>query len=114
MGASAAGRQGQQDKQGVEGQGQSDVLHEEQAIEAATRPVTSRWTGTALSSTSAGYIEREWRTRPYACYHDPVAMAHVHEYTLKPLSEPAVAPVCTRYHSVPGFLFSNGGFSGNL
>jgi hypothetical protein len=38
------------------------VLHEEQAIEAATRPVTSRWTGTALSSTSAGYIEREWTT----------------------------------------------------
>uniref|UniRef100_A0A804NUX8 Uncharacterized protein n=1 Tax=Zea mays TaxID=4577 RepID=A0A804NUX8_MAIZE len=101
MGASAAGRQGQQDKQGVEGQGQSDVLHEEQAIEAATRPVTSRWTGTALSSTSAGYIEREWRTRPYACYHDPVAMAHVHEYTLKPLSEPAVAPVCTRSQDAP-------------
>jgi len=59
-------------------------------------------------------IEREWRTRPYACYHDPVAMAHIREYTLKTLSEPAVAPVCTRNHYVPGFLFSNGGFSGNL
>lgn len=53
-GASAADRQGQRDKQGVEGQGQADVLHEEQALGAATCPVTSRWTGTALSSTSAG------------------------------------------------------------
>jgi hypothetical protein len=53
-GASAADRQGQQDKQGVEGQGQADVLHEEQALGAATCLVTSRWTGTALSSTSAG------------------------------------------------------------
>lgn len=53
-GASTADRQGQQDKQGVEGQGQADVLHEEQALGAATCLVTSRWTGTALSSTSAG------------------------------------------------------------
>ena len=39
---------------------------------------------------------------------------YVREYTLKPLLELAVAPVCTRNHSVPGFLFSNAGFSGNL
>ena len=58
-------------------------------------------------------IDREWKTKPYARYHDPVAMAHVREYTLKPLPAPA-APACTRNHSVPGFLFSNGGFSGNL
>ncbi|KAL5664433.1 hypothetical protein ACJX0J_024541, partial [Zea mays] len=59
-------------------------------------------------------IDREWKTKPYARYHDPVAMAHVREYTLKPLPEAAPAPACTRNHSVPGFLFSNGGFSGNL
>jgi hypothetical protein len=57
-------------------------------------------------------IDREWRTKPYARYHDPVAMAHVREYTLRPLGDGA--PACTRNHSVPGFLFSNGGFSGNL
>jgi hypothetical protein len=57
-------------------------------------------------------IDREWWTKPYAGYHDPVAMAHVREYTLKPLGDGA--PACTRNHSVPGFLFSNGGFSGNL
>jgi len=43
-GASAADRQGQQDKQGVEGQGQVDMLHEEQALGATTCLVTSRWT----------------------------------------------------------------------
>ncbi|CAO2044473.1 unnamed protein product [Urochloa humidicola] len=59
-------------------------------------------------------IDREWRTKPYARYHDPVAMAHVREYTLKPLSSAAAAPACTKNHSVPGFMFSNGGFSGNL
>jgi hypothetical protein len=43
-------------------------------------------------------------------------MAHVREYTLKALPEPgaATAPACTRNHAVPGFLFSNGGFSGNM
>jgi hypothetical protein len=68
------------------------------------------------STIYVGGIEREWRTKPYARYHDPVAMAHVREYTLKALPEPgaAAAPACTRNHSVPGFLFSNGGFSGNL
>ncbi|KAG2655829.1 alpha-1,3-arabinosyltransferase XAT3-like [Panicum virgatum] len=59
-------------------------------------------------------IDREWRTKPYARYHDPVAMAHVREYTLKPLPVGDAAPACTKNHSVPGFLFSNGGFSGNL
>jgi hypothetical protein len=43
-------------------------------------------------------IDRVWRTKPYARYHDPVAMAHVREYTLKPLN--AGAPVCTKNHSV--------------
>ncbi|CAL4971553.1 unnamed protein product [Urochloa decumbens] len=60
-------------------------------------------------------IDREWRTKPYARYHDPVAMAHVREYTLKPLGAAGdAAPACTKNHSVPGFMFSNGGFSGNL
>ncbi|KAL6888618.1 hypothetical protein ACP4OV_009644 [Aristida adscensionis] len=59
-------------------------------------------------------IDREWKTKPYARYHDPVAMAYVREYTLKPLGAGAAAPACTKNHSVPGFLFSNGGFSGNL
>ncbi|WVZ77985.1 hypothetical protein U9M48_025771 [Paspalum notatum var. saurae] len=59
-------------------------------------------------------IDREWKTKPYARYHDPVAMAHVREYTLKPLADSSSAPSCTKNHSVPGFLFSNGGFSGNL
>ncbi|KAF8749913.1 hypothetical protein HU200_012514 [Digitaria exilis] len=59
-------------------------------------------------------IDKEWKTKPYARYHDPVAMEHVREYTLKPLPVSGDAPACTKNHSVPGFMFSNGGFSGNL
>ncbi|KAK3152097.1 hypothetical protein QOZ80_2BG0154230 [Eleusine coracana subsp. coracana] len=58
-------------------------------------------------------IDRDWKTKPYARYHDPVAMSFVREYTLTPLRAGS-APACTRNHSVPGFLFSNRGFSGNL
>uniref|UniRef100_A0A0E0CF53 Glycosyltransferase 61 catalytic domain-containing protein n=1 Tax=Oryza meridionalis TaxID=40149 RepID=A0A0E0CF53_9ORYZ len=59
-----------------------------------------------------GGIDKEWKTKPYARYHDPVAMAVVREFTLKPVTESS--PACTRNHSVPAFVFSNGGFSGNL
>ncbi|XP_051195285.1 alpha-1,3-arabinosyltransferase XAT2 [Lolium perenne] len=59
-------------------------------------------------------LDREWTTKPYARYHDPVAMSHVREFTLKPLPSGAAAPACTKNHSVPGFVFSNRGFSGNL
>jgi hypothetical protein len=62
-------------------------------------------------------LSREWRTKPYARRHDPVAMDDVREFTLRPFggaNDTAVPPLCTRNHSVPGFLFSNGGFAGNL
>ncbi|KQJ93195.1 protein O-linked-mannose beta-1,4-N-acetylglucosaminyltransferase 2 [Brachypodium distachyon] len=61
-------------------------------------------------------LSKSWKTKPYARYHDPVAMAHVREFTLKPFSSSSSPPppACTKNHSVPGFLFSNGGFSGNL
>ncbi|KAM0925400.1 hypothetical protein ACQ4PT_004206 [Festuca glaucescens] len=70
-----------------------------------------------VGNTSTIYIsplDREWKTKPYARYHDPVAMSHVREFTLKPLPSGAAAPACTKNHSVPGFVFSNRGFSGNL
>jgi hypothetical protein len=62
-------------------------------------------------------LDREWRTKPYARRHDPVAMDDVREYTLVPFggaNDTAVPPLCTVNHSVPAFLFSNGGFAGNL
>jgi hypothetical protein len=62
-------------------------------------------------------LSREWRTKPYARRHDAVAMDDVREFTLVPFGGPndtAVPPLCTRTHSVPGFLFSSGGFAGNL
>uniref|UniRef100_A0ACD5Z960 Uncharacterized protein n=1 Tax=Avena sativa TaxID=4498 RepID=A0ACD5Z960_AVESA len=68
-----------------------------------------------VGNTSTIYVDtldREWTTKPYARYHDPVAMSHVREFTLRPF--PSTPPPCTRNHSVPGFVFSNRGFSGNL
>ncbi|CAN6192901.1 unnamed protein product [Urochloa humidicola] len=62
-------------------------------------------------------LTRTWRTKPYARLHDPVAMDDVREYTLLPFggrNDTAVPPLCTRNHTAPGFLFSNGGFAGNL
>jgi hypothetical protein len=60
-------------------------------------------------------LAREWRTKRYALRHDPVAMDDVREFTLHPfggVDNPP--PLCTQNHSVPGFLFSNGSFTGNL
>uniref|UniRef100_A0A0D9VBY5 Glycosyltransferase 61 catalytic domain-containing protein n=1 Tax=Leersia perrieri TaxID=77586 RepID=A0A0D9VBY5_9ORYZ len=57
-------------------------------------------------------IDKERKTKPYARYHDPVAMAVVREFTLKPVTDSS--PECTKNHTVPAFMFSNGGFSGNL
>ncbi|CAM0947159.1 unnamed protein product [Alopecurus aequalis] len=62
----------------------------------------------------ADSLDREWTTKPYARYHDPVAMSHVREFTLKPFPTGAAPPACTKNHSVTGFVFSNRGFSGNL
>ena len=70
-----------------------------------------------VGNTSTIYVDsldREWTTKPYARYHDPVAMSHVREFTLRPFPTGAAAPACTKNHSVPGFVFSNRGFSGNL
>ncbi|TVU07657.1 hypothetical protein EJB05_41022 [Eragrostis curvula] len=62
-------------------------------------------------------LSKEWKTKPYARRHDAVAMDDVREFTLLPFggrNDTAVPPLCTRNHSVPGFLFSIGGFAGNL
>jgi hypothetical protein len=60
-------------------------------------------------------LARQWKTKRYALRHDPVAMDDVCEFTLH-LFGGADNPsaLCTQNHSVPGFLFSNGGFTGNL
>ncbi|KAM3213149.1 hypothetical protein ACQJBY_065885 [Aegilops geniculata] len=62
-------------------------------------------------------LGKEWRTKPYARRHDAVAMDDVREFALLPFggaNDTAVPPLCTRNHSVPAFLFSSGGFAGNL
>lgn len=64
-------------------------------------------------------LDKEWRTKPYARRHDAVAMDDVREFTLLPFDTESsnttvVPPLCTRNHSVPAFLFSSGGFAGNL
>jgi hypothetical protein len=60
-------------------------------------------------------LVREWRTKRYALRHDPVAMDDVREFMLRPFGRADnLPPLCSQNHSVPGFLFSNGGFTGNL
>ncbi|XP_051199090.1 alpha-1,3-arabinosyltransferase XAT2 [Lolium perenne] len=62
-------------------------------------------------------LDKEWRTKPYARRHDAVAMDDVREFALLPFgasNETVIPPLCTRNHSVPAFLFSSGGFAGNL
>ncbi|OWM62624.1 hypothetical protein CDL15_Pgr019918 [Punica granatum] len=51
--------------------------------------------------------------RPYARKGDMTAMSNVREWTIIPPTDPRSIPQCTRNHSVPGMLFSTGGYSGN-
>ncbi|XP_072984834.1 alpha-1,3-arabinosyltransferase XAT3-like [Typha latifolia] len=59
-------------------------------------------------------MDQEWKIKPYCRKHDPFALGHVKEWTLKPLSREQSPPQCTKNHSVPAMVFSNGGFTGNL
>ncbi|GAB4860999.1 hypothetical protein Ancab_036159 [Ancistrocladus abbreviatus] len=56
-----------------------------------------------------------WRIRPYARKGDLFAMGRVRELSLKPsaYSDGKEIPKCTKNHSVPGIVFSVGGYSGN-
>jgi hypothetical protein len=64
-------------------------------------------------------LSKEWKTKQYGQYHDPVAMDDTREFTLHPfgvvndtVDDPP--PLCTRNHSIKTSLFSNGAFTGNL
>ncbi|XP_061956412.1 beta-1,2-xylosyltransferase XYXT1-like isoform X2 [Populus nigra] len=54
-----------------------------------------------------------WRIRPYARKGDQTAMGAVREWTLKLVAGGSDIPQCTQNHSVPGILFSAGGYAGN-
>ncbi|KAF9671349.1 hypothetical protein SADUNF_Sadunf12G0038000 [Salix dunnii] len=54
-----------------------------------------------------------WRIRPYARKGDQTAMGAVREWTLKLVAGGSYIPQCNLNHSVPGILFSAGGYSGN-
>ncbi|KAL5230160.1 hypothetical protein ABZP36_028936 [Zizania latifolia] len=69
-------------------------------------------------------LERELKTKPYCRKHDAFALAHVKEWTLKPLPSGAAgdgdgdggggaAPRCTTNSSATAFVLSTGGFTGN-
>ncbi|XP_020096749.1 uncharacterized protein LOC109715936 isoform X2 [Ananas comosus] len=66
-------------------------------------------------------LRRAQRIKPYARKHDAVAFRHVSEWALLPFPRgqsppppPPPPPACTVNQSVPAFLFSTGGFTGNL
>ncbi|KAJ6888323.1 beta-1,2-xylosyltransferase XYXT1-like isoform X3 [Populus alba x Populus x berolinensis] len=54
-----------------------------------------------------------WRVRPYARKGDQAAMGAVREWTLKLVAGGSDIPQCSQNHSVPGILFSAGGYAGN-
>lgn len=54
-----------------------------------------------------------WAVRPYARKGDRTAMTHVREWNILPANGSQRIPRCTRNHSVPGVLFSTGGYAGN-
>lgn len=59
-------------------------------------------------------MQQEKKIKPYSRKHDPVAMAHISEWTFKPFAGGQPPPACTVNHSVPALVFSVGGFTGNL
>nr|CAI30078.1 glycosyltransferase [Sorghum bicolor] len=68
-----------------------------------------------LGSSQTVYVDsldREWKTKPYCRKHDNFALAHVKEWSLKPLPSGA-APQCTVNSSATAFVLSTGGFTGN-
>ncbi|ONM35529.1 Glycosyltransferase [Zea mays] len=68
-----------------------------------------------VGSTQTVYVDsldREWKTKPYCRKHDNFALAHVKEWSLKPLPSGA-APQCTVNSSATAFVLSTGGFTGN-
>ncbi|KAB5531808.1 hypothetical protein DKX38_018478 [Salix brachista] len=54
-----------------------------------------------------------WRIRPYARKGDQTAMDGVREWTVKLVAGGSYIPECSLNHSVPGILFSAGGYAGN-
>ncbi|XP_008806285.1 alpha-1,3-arabinosyltransferase XAT3-like [Phoenix dactylifera] len=58
-------------------------------------------------------MKQERKMKPYARKNDPVAIANVKEWSLKPLSSRQPPPGCTKNHSIPAMIFSIGGFTGN-
>ncbi|XP_031477310.1 alpha-1,3-arabinosyltransferase XAT2-like isoform X2 [Nymphaea colorata] len=55
-----------------------------------------------------------WKLRPYARKTDMQAMSGVTELKVKPVSSAQDLPSCSVNHSVPGLVFSTGGYNGNL
>ncbi|KAK1326811.1 hypothetical protein QJS10_CPA01g01397 [Acorus calamus] len=60
--------------------------------------------------------QQQWKIKPYARKHDPVASANIKEWSLKPFAGAGAGglPNCTKTHDVPAVVFSIGGFTGNF
>ncbi|XP_007210439.1 uncharacterized protein LOC18775947 [Prunus persica] len=54
-----------------------------------------------------------WTIRPYARKEDKRPMNHTRAWSVKPVIGDQEIPRCSRNHSVPAILFSNGGYTGN-
>ncbi|GJN20938.1 hypothetical protein PR202_gb08377 [Eleusine coracana subsp. coracana] len=72
--------------------------------------------GRAQTIHVGGPLDREWKIKPYCRKTDAFALAHVKEWTLRPISAAAASapPRCTVNSSATAFVLSTGGFTGNL
>ncbi|KAK8655933.1 hypothetical protein V6N13_108496 [Hibiscus sabdariffa] len=67
----------------------------------------------AADSSSAGALNGSWQISPYARRGDEAALIRVTKWSIKSWADASEEPQCGKSHSVPGIMFSLGGYAGN-
>ncbi|KAJ4730830.1 Glycosyltransferase family 61 protein [Rhynchospora pubera] len=57
---------------------------------------------------------KSFKLKPHPRKHDKIALAHVKEISIEPVSFNQTPPHCTVMHIAPAIVFSTGGYTGNM
>ncbi|KAJ1684860.1 hypothetical protein LUZ63_016250 [Rhynchospora breviuscula] len=57
---------------------------------------------------------KSFKIKPHPRKHDKIALAHVKEISIEPVSFNQTPPHCTVRHIAPAIVFSTGGYTGNM
>lgn len=57
---------------------------------------------------------KDFKIKPHPRKHDKIALAHVKEISIEPISLNQTTPRCTMIHTAPAIVFSTGGYIGNM